>query len=150
MIKSLIDYCMSSLKYQGLTVKNLNILLSGFSSECVRQTYWISVRQVESVGWFEFNFVVIGWSSLRRHVSKLLRVLTHVAFYVTLQTGWMPAANHKRLSACQIETDKKREFSVLTKITENQIDGFLWGSNFWARIGGKLSIFLEKKFWRYS
>ena len=107
--------------------RKLKNILSGFSSECVRQTYWISVRQVESVGWFEFNFVVIGWSSLRRHVSKLLRVLTHVAFYVTLQTGWMPAANHKRLSACQIETDKKREFSVLTKITENQIDGFLWG-----------------------
>ena len=44
-----------------------------------------------------------------------------VAFYVTLQTDWMPAANHKSLSACQIKTDKKRKSSILTRNTENQI-----------------------------
>ena len=39
----------------------------------------------------------------------------------------MPAANHKRLSACQIESDKKQKSSILIQMTENQIDGFFMG-----------------------
>ena len=45
----------------------------------------------------------------------------------------MPAANHKRLSACQIESDKKQKSSILTQITENQIDGFFYGGQIFER-----------------
>ena len=127
------DETISFSKYIFASFTYETILLLGFLSECVRQFFWISEKLVESVVWFELNFVVIGWSYLRRYVSKLLRVLTDVAFYVTFQTDWMPAANLKRLSACHIETDKKRKFSILTQITENQIDGFFYGGQIFER-----------------